>query len=161
MLRKRVLFALLLPGILTLSVLAAKSMKVQIKKADIRESPMQLSKVLGSVDYDKEVSVLEEKGAWMRVSTPDSQITGWMHASALSAKTIWKSGGKEAPSSVSSSEMGTGNKGFDANVEADFKKSQNLDYSWVDKMESFMVPDEAVKDFMDKGGLRSGKGESK
>ena len=45
-------------------------------------------------------------------------------------------------------------KGFNQQVESEFRaKNPNLDFTWVDKMETYVVSEEEMKQFLEKGGL--------
>ncbi len=44
-------------------------------------------------------------------------------------------------------------KGFNSDVEKQYKENEHLDYTWVDKMEQFEVDPQQVSLFMTQGGL--------
>ena len=88
---------------------------------------------------------------------PDGKLQGWVNASALTEKQIaLKAGSQNVDSSASSGEVVAAGKGFNSDVEAQYKKEQKLDYSWVDKMETFVVTPEQVTAFLAQGGLQGG-----
>ena len=114
--------------------LAATSavMSVQVRKADIRETPSFLGKVLTSLSYGEKVTVQSENGAWMQVSS--SGQSGWVHNSALTRKTVVMKSGEGAQTTASSGEMALAGKGFNSDVEAQFKAGhEDIDFSWVDQ----------------------------
>lgn len=127
-------------------------MSVQVRKADIRETPSFLGKIVTSAAYGDKVTVQSENGAWMQVSS--GGLSGWVHNSALTRKTIVMKSGAGAPTSASSGEMALAGKGFNSEVEAQFKANhKEIDFSWVDKMEKIRIPVSQIKEFTRDGQL--------
>jgi len=137
-----------------------KTMSVQVRKGDLRAAPQFLAKIVATVSYGDRVEVLENSGSWMRVSPLGKNVSGWIHSSALSEKRIvLKSGGANAQVSASSGELALAGKGFNADIEAEFKaKHRNLDYTWIDRMEATEPPPDRVAAFLREGGLVPEKG---
>ncbi len=133
-------------------VLGQKLMNVQVKETQIRSAASFLGKIITKLDYAKEVEVLEEKGAWSRVSVVNSGAEGWVHTSALTKKKIILNPGKnDVKRAASSDEIALAGKGF-AEVEEKFKKeNSHVDYNTVDKMEKIVVSQKQIIMFV-KGG---------
>lgn len=143
--------ALVLASAVTLAA-TATMMSVQVRKADIRETPSFLGKVLTSLAYGDKVTVQSENGAWLQVSS--SGQSGWVHNSALTKKRIVIKSGEGAQTSASSGEMALAGKGFNSDVEAQFKAGhKDIDFSWVDKMEKIKIPASEIKEFTTAGHL--------
>ena len=132
---------------------------VQVKTGQIRATPSFLGKVVSPVNYGERLQVLEQQGDWSRVTAAGGQ-TGWVHNSALTKKKIAMSaGGQNAQTGASADEMALAGKGFNSDVEADFKaKNQNVDFTWVDKMEKIKVAPEAMQRFLSEGGIQPVEG---
>jgi len=132
-------------------------MSVQISKGVIKESPSMLAKTITEVKYGDRLTVLVEQGEWRKVATADGTVSGWIHSSALTSKRIvLASGSKDAQIAASSEEMAMAGKGFNSDVEKEFKdKNKNIDFSWVDKMETFSIPYEEIIKFLETGGIRA------
>jgi uncharacterized protein YgiM (DUF1202 family) len=148
-----------LAGLASLTVLAGdqKLMSVEVKEGQLRAKPSFLGKIVAMLSYGDRVAVLEEQAGWMRVSLErDSNVTGWIHTSALTKKTIELKAGSEV-AQVSDSEVVIAGKGFTSQVEQEFKlANQNLDYTWIDKMEKeFVVSQNKIQQFLTAGGLVS------
>ncbi|MBP2675600.1 MAG: hypothetical protein H6Q84_2440 [Deltaproteobacteria bacterium] len=137
---------------------AGKMMSVQVKKGDVRATPQFLGKIVSSLAYGDRVEVLESRESWMRVSSSGKNVTGWMHSSALSEKRIvLKAGEKDAQVAASGGELALAGKGFNADVEAEFKaRNRNLDFTWIDRMQATVAPPERIASFLREGGLASG-----
>jgi SH3-like domain-containing protein len=134
---------------------APATMSVQVKAGQVRVSPSYLGKVTGDLAYGDQVTILKQQGEWMNVQTKAGQ-TGWVHQSALSKKKIvLNSGTTTAQTSTSGEELALAGKGFNSDVEAQFKsQNKDIDFSWIDKMEKIKVdPSEAVT-FLKEGGLQ-------
>ncbi len=130
----------------------ASLMSVQIRKADIRDTPSFMGKIVTSVSYGDKVTIQSEKGAWLQVNT--SGQSGWMHNSALTKKNIVMKSGAGAQTSASSGEMALAGKGFNSDVESQFKANhKDIDFTWVDKMEKIKIPPPELKAFAKAGQL--------
>jgi len=136
-----------------------KTMSVQNQRAAVRAKPSSLGKVVASLTHGDAVEVLETKGAWLRISKGDA-VTGWMHKTALVRGRIrLAAGAEDAQLAASSDEVAMAGKGFNEQVEAEFKaKHQDIDFAWVDRMEKITVSDADILRFMEQGGLSLGEG---
>jgi hypothetical protein len=134
---------------------AMKMMSVQVKRGEVRATPYFLGKIVATLSYGDRVEVLGSKESWFRVSLKGKDVTGWMHASALSEKRILlKAGEADAPVAASSGELALAGKGFNADVEAEFKaRNRNIDFTWIDRMQEMKVPPERIAAFLQEGGL--------
>jgi uncharacterized protein YgiM (DUF1202 family) len=157
--KPRIVVAILL-AVFFASGLAADQtqMSVKVKQTQVRATPSFLGKILGNLNYGDKVTVLDQpvdapKG-WLKVLGPDKRLTGWVNISALQQKEILlQTGTTQARQAASSGDVALAGKGFNSDVEAEYKKEQNLDYTWVDKMEGFTVPPQAMSAFITQGGL--------
>jgi len=138
---------------------APVTMSVQVKSGQVVATPSFLGKVVTRVNYGDRIQVLEQQGDWSKVTVAGGQ-SGWIHTSALSKKKIaMKAGGQDAQTSASGDELALAGKGFNSDVEADFKaKNQNVDFTWVDKMEKIKVPPESMQQFLKDGGIQPAEG---
>jgi uncharacterized protein YgiM (DUF1202 family) len=144
-------------AVLFLSVAAAgfsapATMSVTVKETQIRATPSFLAKALAVLAYGDQVQVLDTKGDWARVSLPSGK-EGWVSLKALTEKKIVLKSGADVSTSASSGEVALAGKGFNADVEAQYKQEQNLDYTWVDAMEAVKVTTAQIDSFLTKGGL--------
>jgi hypothetical protein len=130
-------------------------MSVQVKTGELRLAPSFLGKIVARLYYGDRIYVIEEKGSWRRVGLSAGAAEGWIHASALTPKKIvLQAGAKDVETAASSDELALAGKGFNQQVESEFRaKNPNLDFTWVDKMETYVVSEEEMKQFLIKGGL--------
>jgi SH3-like domain-containing protein len=111
-----------------------------------------MGQMITMLKYTDRVEVLEEKRGWARVSLSGKQ--GWVHLSALSSKKIvLQAGDKNVEQTASSSEVALAGKGFNAQVEAEYKQEKGLDYTWVDRMEQITVSAVEIAAFIEEGAL--------
>jgi SH3-like domain-containing protein len=147
--------------VLATAVLAAGpvAMNVQVKNAQVRATPSFLGALVAPLNYGDALQVLEQQGDWSKVTTRDGK-TGWVHSSALTKKKIAMSaGGSNAQTGASGDELALAGKGFNSAVEADFKaKNQNVDFTWVDRMEKIKVTPEQMQKFLKEGGIQASEG---
>ena len=130
-------------------------MSVQVKTGQLRLTPSFLGKIVARLYYGDRIYVIEEKGSWLRVGLSAGAAEGWIHASALTPKKIvLQAGAKDIETAASSDELALAGKGFNQQVESEFRaKNPNLDFTWIDKMEAFVVAENEMKQFLKNGGL--------
>ena len=157
---KSIVICLALMGVLFLSTMAEaqKIMSVQLRASQLRATPSHLGKIVAKISYGERVTVLQEKGAWKKVSMLRSNVQGWIHETALTTKTIaLKAGQGNVGTSVTGKEIALAGKGFNEEVEAQYKKgNKNLDYTWINQMETMKVSPEQMEDFIAGGNLMFG-----
>ena len=130
------------------------SMSVQVKKGDVRSTPSFLGKIITQLSYGDPVQVQGAKGPWMLVDLVDSG-NGWIHTSALTRKKIiLRAGQTDAQQTADSDEIALAGKGFNEQVQGEFKaQNPNIDYTWIDKMEKFVVSRKRMLEFLKEGEL--------
>jgi SH3-like domain-containing protein len=135
------------------------TMSVQVKNGQIRSTPSFLGQVIAPLNYGDRVQVLETRKEWSKVTGPSGQI-GWVHGSALTKKKIVMSAGsQDVQTGASGDELALASKGFNSDVEADFKaKNKNIDFVWVDKMEKIKVSPKEMQEFLREGGVKPSEG---
>jgi uncharacterized protein YgiM (DUF1202 family) len=147
--RRSIPFLMLLVGVLaaaTVVLAAGEKMSVQVKTGQLRATPSFLGAVVATVAYADRVTVAGTQAPWLKVTDAKGR-TGWIHQTALTKKRIVLSAGSaDVGKGVSGEELALAGKGFNSEVEAEFKaENQNIDFTWVDRMETFRVtPDEAI-----------------
>ncbi len=134
-------------------------MSVQVRNGQVRATPSFLGSIVAPVAYGERVTVVQTQGEWMKVSTTGGK-TGWIHNSALSKKTIvMKAGDQNVQTGASGDELALAGKGFNSDVEAQFKaNNKDVDFTWVDKMEKMKVSPEESAAFLKEGGLKPSEG---
>jgi SH3-like domain-containing protein len=135
------------------------AMSVQVKSGQVRDTPSFLGKLVVPLSYGDRVQVLEQQGDWSKVTAPGGQ-TGWIHGSALTKKrVVMKAGDQNAQTAASGDELALAGKGFNSDVEADFKaRNKNIDFAWVDKMEKIKVAPESMQQFLKEGAVQPTEG---
>jgi uncharacterized protein YgiM (DUF1202 family) len=154
--RSIVAVALALAG---LAFLQATPMSVNVKETKIRATPSYLGRILGVARDGDRLEVLEKQNGWAKVNLPSGKGQGWVNLSALQEKRIaLKAGDAAAAGGASSGEVALAGKGFNKEVEAQYRDETQLDYTWIDRMESYRVSPEQVLAFLQAGGLKAAGG---
>ena len=133
----------------------AATLRVQVQAGQVRSTPSFLGNVVATVSYGQSVETADApQGAWYQGRTAQGQ-TGWMHTSALTSKRVTlQSGGADARTGASGDEMALAGKGFNSDVEAQFKVAHaGVDFTWVDKMAAMKAPPAEIAHFVKSGGL--------
>ena len=134
---------------------AAKEMSVQVREGQLRNRGSFLGTVVATVAYGDRVTVNQTLAGWCEVAKADG-TAGWIHESALTPKRVeLASGTSDARvESVGSEEVALAGKGFNKEVEAEYKKqNKDLDYTWVDWMVQQKVTPEEIVKFLKQGEL--------
>ena len=134
-------------------------MNVQVQSGQIRATPTFLGKVLGTLAYGVSVEILQIKGDWLQVKAAQGQV-GWVHKSALTTKRVSMSAGTStAKSTASSDELALAGKGFNSDVEREYKaKNKNLNFDAVDRMEKLKIPATEMQAFLTTGAVKPPEG---
>ena len=132
---------------------------VQVRQSQVRSSPSFLGKVLLEPVYGDRLEPVGEQGGWYRVIVPGRDVAGWIHGSAVTQKQIpLKAGGKDAPTGASAGELALASKGFNSDVEAEFRNAhRELDFRTIDRMEAVSFSPRQLSDFLQEGGVAPGK----
>lgn len=137
--------------------LAAQLMSVQVRSGRLRDKPAFLSRVVCNLAYGDRVVLSGEKGDWRKVAPATGGKPGWMHVSALTEQEIvLNPTDKDVEAAASSDELALAGKGFNKQVEDQYRAQSNLDYAKVDEMEKIAVPPKLIREFLRKGGLDAG-----
>ncbi len=141
---------------------SSKMMSVQVKTTSLRNAPEFISKACATLAYGDRVEVSSTKGPWSKVNTQKG-ATGWVHTSALSPKKIvLKSGQETAQTRASSDELALAGKGFNSDVEGEFKKQhKNINFIWINKMEKMRISSDEMQKFLKEGSITPKKGGAK
>ncbi len=133
-------------------------MSVQVKEAQLRETPSFLGAIVAPVGYGDRVNVLEQKGDWANVKDCRSN-QGWLHQSALTKKQVVLGVGGQAPQAASGQEIALAGKGFNADVESRYRSAhRQADYASVNRMESMRVTREEMVQFLTEGNVKPTEG---
>jgi hypothetical protein len=130
-------------------------MSIQIRNGQLRSTPSFLGQSICIVTYGDQVRVLSEEGGWVKVTLPGKNINGWIHGSALSDKKIViKKGTTEAHQKASGEELALAGKGFNKQVEDQFKaRNKHVSFALIDEMEKTTASSGEIKAFISEGKL--------
>ena len=134
------------------AVAGANTLNVQVRNGKLREQPSFLGKIVAEVSYGDQLRILREQGEWV-MGRSASGREGWIHVSALTDDKIVHAAGRgEVETGASSDELALAGKGFNAQVEAEYRaQNRELDWTWVDRMEKFIVSPEEMAGFLKMG----------
>jgi hypothetical protein len=126
---------------------------IQVKEIDIKSSPNYMSSSIGKLTYGSKVEISATEGNWYRIVTPPGYIP--KTAVGRSAKSVDASKGYAA-SGVTHDETALAGKGFNPQVEGQYKKSSAslaAAYTQVDRVGRMTVSDSALQSFVANGKL--------
>jgi uncharacterized protein YgiM (DUF1202 family) len=136
-------------------------MSVQVKTGELRATPSFLGKIVARLAYGDRVTVLETRSPWIHVQPVSAgSLSGWIHQSALTESRIaLKAGAANVQQTASGDELALAGKGFNEQVEEAFKaKNPKVDFTWIDKMETFVATDDQMRLFLQQGHIEPAGG---
>jgi hypothetical protein len=145
---------IIISAVLVLAPLARgeETLNIKVEKTCIRPTPSFFVGCEDPLTRGDQVTSLEESGAWYRVKTA-TQGEGWLHSSAVD-KRSWSLPLAGGSSEVSSYEASLAGKGFNEEVEGEYKSQHaGLNYDAVDELEQIEVSLEEIQVFVEEGRL--------
>ena len=138
---------------------AGQVMSVQVRTSNLRSRPSFLGATVTEMVYGTQVRVGSRQGPWVHVTGPQGR-TGWLHESALSEDELaMVSGDAIAATGASSEEIALAGKGFNDQVEQEYRKqNQDLDFQTVDRMEKIVITPEQAAAFLAAGLVKPAEG---
>jgi hypothetical protein len=134
-------------------VLHAETLSVVTRENALRADCSFLSSVKANLKYGDQLEVVSRDGDWFKMRYKN--IKGCIHKSAVTEKKVSLSGVTASKtSSASGEEVALAGKGFNPQVEDSYKrKHAELDFTKVDRIEKFKIPEEELIIFIKNGGL--------
>lgn len=138
---------------------AGEQLSVQVRTAKLRAKPSFLGAPVGELAYGATVTVQARQGPWVQVAGQGAS-GGWLHESALGRQQVaMQAGGAAAGTGASGGEVALAGKGFNEEVEKEYRQQNaDLDFTWVDRMETFRVTAEQAAEFLRQGRLEQPQG---
>lgn len=125
-----------------------QTMYVSVKTLKVKAGTWFFSSTVAKLEYGDSVIVLGKKAKHAKVRTVKN-IEGWVPLSSLTKKKIIKDSNVNA----SQDEIALAGKGFTAEIENEYKKKAQYNYSAVDKVELKSVSEAELKAFMKKRNM--------
>ena len=129
---------------------------VSVRETHLRPNQSFFGEPIETLGYETEVEVLappRSGDAWVRARTKCGK-EGWIHRSALETRRfVFRSGDQDARHSADTDEVALAARGFNEEVEREYRSQQAIDYSGVDHMQGIEVSSEELIEFMREGGL--------
>ena len=143
------------------TVALADRMSVQVQDGQVRATPSFLGSVVAKLPYGSSVEAQPAQNGWMQVQTPSGQ-QGWMSAASLTTKKIVMTAGAGGASGASSDELALAGKGFNSDVEKEFKKQNpNINFAAVDRMAKIKIAPQEMQQFLAAGSVKPPTGGAK
>jgi hypothetical protein len=147
----------LLAAVVLFAADALPERSIVVKQAPVRDKPSFTGKILGMLVYTDRVQIVEmpSGASWAKVRLAAKKLEGWVHVSALAKdeKPVVKAGTENVAAGASGSEVALAGKGFNPEVEAEYKKNPTLNYAAVDAMEAYVIAPDDLSAFITQGGL--------
>ncbi len=144
----------LLAALIVPSQADAKTVRVVTRENAVREQCRFFAPVKAKVSYGDALEVLSEEGDWFMVKFEEQE--GCIHKSAITEKTLKKKKTSTATAETTTEEeVALAGKGFNPQVEKRYREEHpDAEFANVDYIEGIEVPDEALLEFIESGGLK-------
>ena len=130
----------------------SKTMYVNVKSAELKNGTGFFSKKVAVLEYGQPVTAISSGKKWTQVKAGNTQ--GWIYTASLTTRKITSS---SKNFSASTDELALAGKGFNAEIESEYKKSGKVNYAAVDKIEAFSVSESELLEFVKSGNLNGGE----
>ncbi len=128
---------------------------VSVANVQVKEKASAKAKTVSTVPYALKVIVLSEKGSWAEIQAEEfPEIKGWVNSSVLSARKLVAS---QETVSTDAHEIALAGKGFNSTVEESYSQSHESHFDDVDLIETNMIDDETLFQFLSEGHLSEGE----
>jgi hypothetical protein len=149
---KRFLPAVLLVVLIAAGMIAAETLTVTVKTTKLRKSPKFYGSAVTTLNYGDSIQKLDQQGDWIKGMTT-AGLQGWVHGSAVKEPSFSLTARRTQGAGTTADEVALAGKGFNEQVEKEYQKTANLDYTWVDRMGRISVSDEEMERFFKEGKL--------
>ena len=123
---------------------------VAAKSVALKSSTGFFARTLATLNYGAQVTVLQVNGKWVEVySVSNTAQRGWTASANLTAKRIVAG----TANTASAKEVALAGKGFNQDVENNYKTKSGINYADVDRTESQSVSEEELYQFLVDGHL--------
>lgn len=130
-----------------------KSKSIQVRTVAVKSSTDYLSRTVGTLSYGAKVDIVGDEGNWYHIVSPAGYIP--KNVVGRSTRSIDASR-SYAATGVSHDETALAGKGFNPQVEGQYKRSNAslaAAYTQVDRIERMKVSQSALSNFIAKGKL--------
>lgn len=127
-----------------------QTLSVQVREVQLRTAASFSSGLGATLRYGQSVNVLEEQGAWVKVSGGGE--SGWVHRNALTNKPLnLSAGGQDVAAGVGDKEVSMAGKGFNAQTEQVYRQEHPGGYAQVEAMLKNSYPPDVLYAFLEAG----------
>ncbi len=132
---------------------AAKQLSVQVREVQVKGSASYMTATVGTLHYGDAIEVTGEEGSWYQIAQPHGFIP---KNAAGTAKASVDASKNYAAKGVSHDETALAGKGFNPQVESQYKKDNAqlaAAYAQVDRVEAMTVSQPVLSQFIASGKL--------
>lgn len=158
--RLAVLLILLFIAIAAMALDVGDTVGISVRETGLRSGAGFLSRTAATLAYLDEVVILSTQGDWYEVEVAETGAKGWIHSSAVAGtkELQLEGGGRSDSGTTSNREIALAGRGFNEQVEEQIKADEDLDFSLVDEMETYILSAEPIVDFLLDAGLEPDEG---
>ena len=158
--RLAALFAVLLLAVAAMALDVGDTVGISVRETELRSSAGFLSRTLATLLYLDEVVIVSTRGDWFEVEVSESREKGWIHSSSVAGTKELQlvGGGRSTTGTTTNREIALAGRGFNEQVEEQIKTDEDLDFSLVDEMETYILDAPTAAEFLIEAGLEPDEG---
>ncbi len=146
------LILLLLLGLIATGPLFALSpgdaVSISVREGELRSAPQFLAAITQRLGYGVSVTVEEIRQDWARIVLQDG-VRGWIHTTSIAPPEEMNLTGTQSESpGTTPREIALAGRGFNEQVEAEYRSQNELNFDRVDRMEGYLAPLEDLGAFL-------------
>jgi uncharacterized protein YgiM (DUF1202 family) len=153
--KKKWRFKMLFVGVAVVCValLLAQTLTVKVQSTYVRKEPKFYSPPLATLSAGESVTQISSQAGWFKVRTSKG-VEGWIHSQAVqSGKFTVAAMDQTLKTSATADEVALAGKGFNKQVEDEYKTRKGIDFGEVDRMLRIKVTPDELRRFLMEGKL--------
>jgi hypothetical protein len=131
---------------------AAETLKITVKTTKLRKSPKFYAPAVATLQFGDSLQKLDQQGDWIKGMTT-SGLQGYVHESAVTEPKFSLTARRTEGTGTTADEVALAGKGFNEQVEEEYRKTSKLDYTWVDRMSQMKISESEMETFLREGKL--------
>ena len=140
-------------AVVCVALLLAQTLTVKVQSTYVRKEPKFYSPPLAALSAGESVTQISSQAGWFKVRTSKG-IEGWIHSQAVqSGKFTVAAMDQTLKTSATADEVALAGKGFNKQVEDEYKSRKGINFGEVDRMLRIKVTPDELRRFLMEGKL--------
>jgi uncharacterized protein YgiM (DUF1202 family) len=140
-------------AVVCVGLLLAQTLTVKVQSTYVRKEPKFYSPPLATLSAGESVTQISSQDGWFKVRTSKG-VEGWIHSQAVqSGKFTVAAMDQTLKTSATADEVALAGKGFNKQVEDEYKSRKGINFGDVDRMLRIKIAPDELRRFLMEGKL--------